>query len=155
MLSRSFGAYIGSMTSLSPAVSRVRWNVLALIVGAGLGGVATVEHQFTVQLGSWSAPIGAVVSVLVAAGLFVGARLAFGERLVALFAAIGFIGVVGLLSVEGTGGSVLVPANPAGYTLTYGPAVIALVVLAWPASGIFSRRDKLGRPVRPKGNPAS
>ena len=128
---------------------------LALVVGAGLGGVSTVEHQFTVQLGSWSVPIGAVVSVLVAAGLFIGARLAFGGRLVALFAAIGFIGVVALLSVPGSGGSVLVPANPAGYTLTYGPAVIALLVLAWPAPGTFVRRDKLEGPVQPKGTPAS
>ncbi|MBK4347328.1 PIG-L family deacetylase [Lacisediminihabitans changchengi] len=129
--------------------------VLALVVGAALGGVSTVEHQFSVMIGSWPAPVGAVVSVAVAAALFVGARLAFGERLVPLFAAIGFIGVVGLLSVPGTGGSVLVPANPAGYALTYGPAVIALVVLAWPAPGTFSRHDKLDRPAQPKGTPAS
>jgi N-acetyl-1-D-myo-inositol-2-amino-2-deoxy-alpha-D-glucopyranoside deacetylase len=138
-----------------PLGVKVFVSALALVIGAALGGVSTVEHQFTVLLGSWPAPVGVIVSVVIAAALFVGARLAFDDRWVALLAAVGFIGVVSVLSVQGPGGSVLVPSNVAGYALTYGPAAIALVALAWPAPGTFSRRDKLERPAQPKGTPAS
>jgi hypothetical protein len=61
--------------------------------------------------------------------------------------------VIGALSLPGSGGSVLVPADPAGYVLTYGPAAIALVVLAWPSVGTFSR-DKIVTRPEPKGTPS-
>jgi N-acetyl-1-D-myo-inositol-2-amino-2-deoxy-alpha-D-glucopyranoside deacetylase len=61
-------------------------------------------------------------------------------------AALGLLLAVGLLSVRSTGGSVLVPANAAGYALTYGSLVIVGLVLAWPKFGTFSRDRLLSRP---------
>jgi N-acetyl-1-D-myo-inositol-2-amino-2-deoxy-alpha-D-glucopyranoside deacetylase len=51
---------------------------------------------------------------------------------VALAAAVGVVGVTTLLSQEGPGGSVLVPANMAGFIWAYAPMLVAVVVLAWP-----------------------
>lgn len=116
--------------------------VLALVIGAGVGAIATVDHQFSVPAFGVPLPIGIVVSLLIAALIFVGARLAFEGRIVGVFAAIGMIGAIGVLSLAGSGGGLLVPANPVGYLLVYGTPAIAIVVLAWPARGPF-RRDRL------------
>ncbi|MES2172224.1 MAG: hypothetical protein V4479_16110, partial [Actinomycetota bacterium] len=124
--------------------------VLALVLGAGAGGIATVEHQFSVPAFGVALPIGIIATLLIAAILFTGCRLAFEGRLVGIFAAIGMLGAIGVLSLASSGGGLLVPANPVGYLLIYGTAVVAIVVLAWPARGLF-RRDRLGTPVQPKG----
>jgi len=128
--------------------------LLAIIIGAALGGIVTVGHQLTIPLFGGRFPAGIVVALVIAAALLIGSRLVFGGRLVALFAAIGLVGVIGVLSLAGSGGGVLVPANPAGYLLTYGTAAIALVSLAWPSPGTF-RRDKLKTRTEPKGTPSS
>ncbi len=129
-------------------------GLLALIIGAALGGITTVEHQFAPSLFSHQAPVGIVITLALAAALFVGARLAFGGRLIAIFAAIGMLGAIGVLSLARSGGGILVPANPVGYLLVYGTAAVAVVSLAWPARGAF-RRDKLGSTVEPKGPSSS
>ncbi len=127
--------------------------ILALLVGAIVGGIATVDHQFTVSMFGVGVPLGIIATLLIVAALLVGLRIVFSGRLVAGFAAVGILVVIGILSLAGTGGSVLVPANPAGYLLTFGPATIALVVLAWPAAGTFTR-DKIGVRPEPKGTPS-
>lgn len=128
--------------------------LLAVVVGAVLGGIVAVEHQFVVPISGVRLPVGIIVSLAIVAALLAGCRLVFGGRLVALFAAIGLLGAIGALSLASQGGSVLVPANPAGYLLSYGPAVIALVALAWPGPGTFGRA-KLEGTVEPKGTASS
>lgn len=135
------------------AVRILAW-ILALVVGAAVGGITTVEHQFAVAVLGSQVPVGIILTLLVACALFIGARIVFEGRLVGGLCAIGMIGAIGLLSLPGSGGGVLVPANPAGYLLTYGTAGIAIVTLASPAFGRL-RRDKLGRTVEPKGTSSS
>ncbi len=114
--------------------------VLALVIGAGLGGIATVDHQFAVRAMGVSLPVGIVATLLIAAALFIGFRLAFEGRLPGIFAAIGMLGAIGVLSLASSGGGLLVPANPVGYLLVYGTAAVAIVTLAWPARGPFRPR---------------
>ncbi|HEY8912054.1 PIG-L family deacetylase [Lacisediminihabitans sp.] len=127
--------------------------IIALIVGAAVGGISTVNHQATVSVGGLTIGIGIIATLMITAALLVGLRLVFGGRLVSGIAAFGQLAVIGALSLTGSGGSILVPANAAGYLLTYGPAVIALVVLAWPSVGTF-RRDKIAVRLEPKGTPS-
>lgn len=114
-------------------------SVLALVLGLAFGSILTINHQLTVPILGWDAPVGIVATLAIVTALLVGSRLVFGGRMVALFASIGLLGAVGVLSVASSGGGVLVPANVAGYLLNYGVVGIALVVLVWPASGRFRR----------------
>ncbi|MFM9920169.1 PIG-L family deacetylase [Lacisediminihabitans sp. H27-G8] len=124
--------------------------VIAALVGAALGGITVVNHQFAPQIFGMTAPVGIVVSLLIIASLLVGLRIVFSGRVVAGCAAAGLLLAVGVLSVRSTGGSVLVPANAAGYALTYGSLAIAGLALAWPNFGTFSR-DRLGSRPESKG----
>ena len=130
---------------------RVSVWVLAAIVGAALGGIAVVNHQFAPQILGGTPPIGIILSLLIITSLLVGLRFVFSGRAVTGCAALGLLVAIGLLSVRSTGGSVLVPANAAGYALTYGSLVIAGLVLAWPKFGTFSR-DRLGFRTESKGS---
>lgn len=127
--------------------------LLALVVGAAIGGIATVDHQYVWRAGWIAFPLGIVATLLIVAALLVGLRFVFPGRMVAMIAAVGVVGVIAALSLSGGNGSVLVPANPAGYLLTFGPALIALVVVVWPAVGTFSR-DKIEPRPEPKGTPS-
>lgn len=124
--------------------------LLALVVGAVVGGISVVNHQFSPVFLGHPVPVGIAVILLLVACLLVGLRIVFPGRIVVGFAAIGLLVVIGTLSIASSGGSVLVPANPAGYVLTYGPLVIAAVVLAWPNLGT-APRDSLERKLQPKG----
>ncbi|MDQ1598209.1 MAG: N-acetyl-D-myo-inositol-2-amino-2-deoxy-alpha-D-glucopyranoside deacetylase [Microbacteriaceae bacterium] len=116
--------------------------LLAFVVGAVIGGISVVNHQFSPQIGGHAIPVGIIVVLLIVAALLAGLRMVFPGRLVVGCAALGLLGVIALLSVASDGGSVLVPANTAGYLLTYGPLVLTVIALAWPAAGTFSR-DRL------------
>lgn len=107
-------------------------SAFALIIGVIVGAILTAAHQATVTVGDAEVPWGLIVGLLVTACLFSGLRLAAGNRLLAGFAALGFLAVEALLALQSAGGSVLVPDNPLGYAWTWGPVAIALVVLAWP-----------------------
>jgi N-acetyl-1-D-myo-inositol-2-amino-2-deoxy-alpha-D-glucopyranoside deacetylase len=128
--------------------------VLAVIVGVALGGISTVEHQWTATIAGAPVPLGAIVTIAIAAALIVGCRLVFGGRPVAVFAAIGLIGAIGLLSFASAGGGPVVPVGFSDSLLIFGPVVIALVVLLWPNSRTTSH-DKLGRTSKPKGTASS
>jgi N-acetyl-1-D-myo-inositol-2-amino-2-deoxy-alpha-D-glucopyranoside deacetylase len=73
-----------------------------------------------------------VLSLVMAAALLAGMRLLFGSRVVAVAAALGLLGAAAVLSQPGAGGSALVPANGPGYAWTFGPLLVAMVVIAWP-----------------------
>ena len=132
-------------TDQSLSIRVLAW-VLAALVGAALGGITVVNHQFAPQIFGATPPVGIIVSLLIIASLLIGLRIVFSGRMVAGCAALGLLLAVGLLSVRSTGGSVLVPANAAGYALTYGSLVIVGLVLAWPKFGTFSRDRLLSRP---------
>jgi N-acetyl-1-D-myo-inositol-2-amino-2-deoxy-alpha-D-glucopyranoside deacetylase len=108
--------------------------IVALLIGLSLGAISTVNHQFEISVGKAQLPVGIVVSLVLIAALLVGLRIVFSGRLIAFLAALGIVVSIAVLSLAGGGGSVLVPANTAGYLLTYAPVVIALVVLGWPTT---------------------
>ena len=107
--------------------------VVAAVVGLLAGGLGTVTHQQTIAIGSWTtAPIGLVLTTLVVLGLVVGVRLLYRSRV--LVAAVGLSVLVATQVLVAVGGktSPLVLDNAAGYVWTFGPAVIAMLTLAWP-----------------------
>jgi N-acetyl-1-D-myo-inositol-2-amino-2-deoxy-alpha-D-glucopyranoside deacetylase len=112
--------------------SRIAALLLAVILGAFAGMTLTVAHQASVTLGPFTVPWGIIAGLAITAALIAGLRLVFHTRLVALCAAVALLLVSGLLATQSLGGSVLVPANPAGYAWTFGPVLIVLVTLGWP-----------------------
>jgi hypothetical protein len=113
-------------------VTRVAGWAIGLALGILFGALGTIVSQSTVELGTIPVPIGLIVALPAIALLLVGLRSVLRNRIGAILAAVGMVGVVFVLSQPSTGGSVLVPANTAGYVWTFAPTLIAVVVLAWP-----------------------
>ncbi|MFZ6991063.1 PIG-L family deacetylase [Curtobacterium sp. RRHDQ66] len=127
--------------------------VASLVVGLLAGGLGTITHQQT--LGAF--PIGIVLTTLVVVGLTVGVRLLYRSR--AMVAAIGIGVIVATQVLVSVGGqsSPLVLANTAGYVWTFGPAIVAMLALAWPdLSGARAAADARVDADRPRsGTPAA
>lgn len=115
-----------------PLWRRVLAVLAGLAMGVFIGSVTTVIHQSGLDIAGISIPWGIVAALLIVVGFLAGLRLATESRLVALFGAIGVELMVLLLSQRSQGGSVLVPANLAGNIWAAAPAIIGVVVLAWP-----------------------
>jgi N-acetyl-1-D-myo-inositol-2-amino-2-deoxy-alpha-D-glucopyranoside deacetylase len=98
-------------------------------------------------------PLGVVVSLAIVAALLIGSRVVFGSRIPTSLAAVGVLGSLAVLTLGGAGGSVLVPANGAGYAWTYGATIIVAVVLAWPritrSTASSPMRSTAEAPVQP------
>jgi N-acetyl-1-D-myo-inositol-2-amino-2-deoxy-alpha-D-glucopyranoside deacetylase len=145
----------GSGFRESSLTSRIASGVLALVLGAFIGATLTVAHQATVSIAGVGVPWGIIAAVLITAALLVGLRLVFETRVVAACAALGLTAASAFLALVTAGGSILVPANPAGYAWTFTPVVISVLVLGWP----FGRRrrsapatkDKIGAVPAAKG----
>lgn len=132
--------------------SRVASSLVSLVIGGLVGVLLTINHQHRLTVAGMTIPVGVIVSLLVVAALLVGMRLVFGSRLIALSAAVGIGGATALLSQEGPGGSVLVPANTEGFVWAYAPLLIGLVVLAWPRLASPSQ-DRMVAHARQEGPP--
>lgn len=104
----------------------------ALLMGLLVGSVTTVVHQNVVTLAGIDIPWGLVLSVIAVTGFLIGLRIVVQDRLVVLFAALGILGMVFLLSQRSTGGSVLIPNNLWGSIWAIAPTLIATVIVAWP-----------------------
>lgn len=117
----------------SPSLgSRIFTCIVALAVGLVFGMIATVSHQLSWPVLGMSIPMGLILSLIGATALLVGFRLVLGERLGALFAAIGIVGTVALFSLQSVGGSVLIPSGVPGMVFTFGIPLVAAIVLSWP-----------------------
>jgi hypothetical protein len=115
-------------------IARVLSLVLSFVTGAGVGFVLTFTHrQYLVEFGDVPVPLGLIGALAIVAGLLAGMRLAFGDRLAPLAAAVGLVVASLVLVLPSRAGSVLVLEDPIGYAWALGPAVIALVVIGWPA----------------------
>jgi N-acetyl-1-D-myo-inositol-2-amino-2-deoxy-alpha-D-glucopyranoside deacetylase len=107
--------------------------VVAAVVGMLVGGLGTITHQQTLSIGGWStAPIGMVLTTLIVIGVVVGVRLLYRSRLLVAAVGVGVILATQVLVAVAGQSSPLVLANAAGYVWTFGPALIAMLVLAWP-----------------------
>ena len=113
-------------------LARISSAAVALVLGVVVGGILTVTHQATVVVGSVTIPWGIISAIAITIALLVGLRIVFETRIVPGLAAAGLLLAVAFLSLPTPGGSIVVPGNLAGYTWTFAPVLIALVVLAWP-----------------------
>jgi hypothetical protein len=102
------------------------------VMGLLVGSITTVVHQSVVTVAGIDVPWGLILGLIVVIGFLVGLRIVAEDRLVVLCAALGLVGMVFLLSLESTGGSVLVPNNTWGTIWAIAPTLIATIVVAWP-----------------------
>jgi hypothetical protein len=114
--------------------ARIRTLAIAAVIGVVYGTVATIGHRHAWRLGEVVIPWGLVAGLVGVAALLLGIRLVAGGRGAALAAAIGVVAAVALFSLPGPGGSVLVASGLVGTVWSVGPALIAVVVVAWPSS---------------------
>jgi hypothetical protein len=113
--------------------SRVGGLLLAALIGLVYGAVATIGHRQSFELGGVVVPWGLLAGLLGVAALLLGIRLVAGGRWAAAAAAVGVIAIVALLSLPGPGGSVLIASGLVGTVWSVGPALIAVLVVAWPS----------------------
>lgn len=118
---------------MTAIASRAFTLVLAFVTGAGTGFVLTFIHgHYVVEWGDVPVPLGLVGSLAIVAALLAGMRLAFAERAAPIAAALGVIAGTAVLTLPGNSGSLFLPDDPAGYIWAVGPAVLAIVIIAWP-----------------------
>ena len=113
--------------------SRIGTLAFAFVAGVLLGAIGTIGHRQQLTIGEIVLPWGLVAALAAVAGLLLGIRLIAGGRLAAAAAAAGVIVTVSLLSLPGAGGSVLIPGSVIGTIWAVGPALIAVLVVAWPS----------------------
>jgi len=113
--------------------SRLGTLAVAFLVGLVYGTITTVGHRHAWQLGDVTIPWGLILGLVGVAALLIGIRLVAGGRAAATAAAVGIVGAVALLSLPGPGGSVLVASGVVGTVWAVGPALIAVLVVAWPS----------------------
>jgi hypothetical protein len=111
--------------------SRIGTLVVAFLVGALYGSLGTVGHRHVWTFGEVSVPWGLVAALIGVAGLLVAFRV-FSGRLVAAVVGLGVIVMVGVLTLAGPGGSVLVVGDLTGTIWSLGPALITVFIVAWP-----------------------
>jgi hypothetical protein len=111
----------------------IRTLAIAAVVGVVYGTVATIGHRHAWQVGEVSIPWGLVAGLVGVAALLLGIRLVAGGRGASLAAAIGVVAAVALFSLPGPGGSVLVASGLVGTVWSVGPALIAVLIVAWPS----------------------
>jgi LmbE family N-acetylglucosaminyl deacetylase len=123
-----------------PALQPARLNLanrslaglVGLLLGMLFGVLGTIAHQATLTLFGVTLPIGLTIAFVGIGALLLGLRLVVGDRFVVGLAAAGLLLTIFVLSLRGSGGSVLVPAGLPGTLWTVVPALIAAFVLAWP-----------------------
>ncbi|MDQ0892841.1 hypothetical protein [Agromyces ramosus] len=114
------------------AWARVGTLLFAFLIGALYGAVATVGHRQEVPIGAVALPWGLLAALVGVAALLVGIRLVGGGRSAAAASGAGVVVVVALLTLPGLGGSVIVVGDLIGTIWSVAPALIAVLVVAWP-----------------------
>ena len=113
-------------------MARFGTYALAFLIGVIYGAVATVGHRQSIRIGDVVIPWGLAAALIGVLALLLGIRLVAGGRWVAAAAAVGVVGTVALFTLPGPGGSVLVAGDVVGTVWAVGPALIAVLVVAWP-----------------------
>ena len=111
---------------------RVVLGFLSLVLGALVGVVLTAVHQSSFMIGDARIPWGIVASVTLVAALILGLRLIYDTRVAAGFASLGVLLMSALLANVMPGGTILIPANVAGYVWTFAPVLVVLIIVGWP-----------------------
>jgi len=116
---------------------------VSAVVGLVYGALGTIGHRHTLVLGEVVIPWGLVAALAGVACLVVGLRIVVG-RWSAAAAGLGVITAVGLLSLPGFGGSVLIVGDLLGTVWAVGPALIVVLVIAWPNLSTLRRTTTPG-----------
>lgn len=113
---------------------RSRWlfRVLACIAAAIVGGVFGVAGTISHSVEWGPVPVGLIVASITCLALLVAIRALTRQRLTALAAGVGMVGMVVLLSGVGPGGSVVVPDTPLAQIWLIIVSGSAILVAAWP-----------------------
>jgi membrane-bound ClpP family serine protease len=98
--------------------------ITAACVGALVGVVATFAHQSM-------PPLGIALALITSAVFLIGVRLAAPSRAGVVGAVIGLLGVTTILAAD-SGGSLVVPGNPVGYTWLVGVMALSAITVSWP-----------------------
>lgn len=112
--------------------SRVIAAVLAAVLGVVFAGVGTVSHQITVTVWGLTLYVGLFLSLVAIAAITLACRLLLPGRLPSYLLAAGVIIPIALFSAESVGGSILIPNGVPGQVWVIGPALLTVVVAAWP-----------------------
>ncbi|WP_022890628.1 hypothetical protein [Agromyces italicus] len=113
--------------------SRIGGLLLAAVVGVVYGAVATVGHRHVLRIGEVAIPWGIIAALVGVAALLLGIRLLTHGRAIAAATAAGLVVIVAVLTLPGPGGgSVLVAGDVAGTVWAVAPALIAVLIVAWP-----------------------
>ncbi len=118
-----------------PEPRRTAWfgtAAVALVIGMLYGAVTTIGHRSQLHLGDAALPWGIVAALCGVLALLLGMRLVAGGRVAASAAAVGIVGMVAVLTLPGLGGSVLIAGDLIGTIWSVAPALIAVLVIAWP-----------------------
>jgi hypothetical protein len=126
-------------------LTRVGGALSCLVLGVVTGVVGTFAHQSGWTLFGVRLPLGLIAALIAASFLVAGLRLALDSRLEAGLAALGLVSAIALLALPGPSGSILLPANPAGFAWTIGPTVLFALILGWPRT--LLRRTDSGAPT--------
>ncbi|HEX6366426.1 MAG TPA: hypothetical protein VF000_09805 [Agromyces sp.] len=129
----------GRTAAFSPG--RLGTYAVALVIGLVYGAVATIGHRQVIRIGDVAIPWGLVAALAGVLALLLGIRLVAGGRATAAAAAVGVVGAVALLTLPGLGGSVLIAGDVTGTVWSIGPALIAVLVIAWPNLPVPARDE--------------
>lgn len=110
---------------------RIGTIAVAAVIGLVFGALGTVGHRHTITIGDVPIPWGIVAALAGVACLVIGLRVVV-DRWAAAAAGLGVIAAVALLSLPGFGGSVLIAGDVRGTVWAVGPALIVVLVIAWP-----------------------
>ena len=106
--------------------------VVAFLVGLAYGALGTVGHRAVLRVGEVAIPWGLAAALIGVAALLLGIRLVAGGRAAAAAAGAGIVVAVAVLTLPGPGGSVLIVGDLTGTIWSVAPALIAVLVVAWP-----------------------
>ncbi|PVZ93767.1 hypothetical protein DDQ50_08200 [Amnibacterium flavum] len=120
--------------------SKIAEAVAALVLGGVVGGIGTFAHQLSWTELGLPLPVGLVAGLAAVALLLAGIRIALESRWLAGLAAFGVVLVVGLLSLPGANGSVLIQDDLGGLVWALGPTIVAVIILAWPGARALAVR---------------
>lgn len=113
--------------------ARVGTLLVAALIGAVYGTIATVGHRQVLRIGDAVIPWGLVVAIIGIAALLVGIRLVTRGRAITAAAAVGLVVMIAVLTyLPGPGGSVLVVGDLLGTVWSFAPALVGVLVVAWP-----------------------
>ena len=113
-------------------------SLFAFVIGVAIGFITTFTHRGI-------PPWGLVAGLVIITAAVLGFRLVFASRIIGAAAAAGVIGATALLTLPGAGGTVFVLSDPIGYAWAIGPALLAVIALAWP-NPAPSRKGSASRP---------